>query len=182
MKKLFILITALMAIAAPKAAQALDVEGVYAGALGGINFLDYKHHHKSKNFQVGWTAGGFAGYRFCNGFRAEGEAVYRHNNGKKHFGGHVRTWSLMANGLYDFDVDCWCLVPYLGAGLGYDWTKAHVCSSSAERNGFAWQLIGGFLYPIDDCMEMGLEYRYHQNQNKNRLQNNTIDLRVQWYF
>lgn len=191
MKKLFILFTALLAIASPKAAQALDVEGFYAGGLGGINFLNYKHSGVTVDFKPGWMAGAYAGYRFCNGIRAEGEAVYRYNRTKtikahnihhQHISGHVRTWSFMANGLYDFDVDCWCLVPYLGAGIGYDNTKVSACHENGNANGFAWQIIAGALYPIDDCMEMGLEYRYHQGKQQHHLQNNSVDLKVQWYF
>lgn len=195
MKKLFLLLTALLAIAAPKAAQALDVEGMYAGGLGGINFLDYKHKGVTVDFKTGWMAGGYLGYRFCNGIRAEGEAVYRYNRTKtikgdthgvhiphQHIKGHARTWSFMANGLYDFDVDCWCLVPYLGAGIGYDVTKISACHEHGDENGFAWQVIAGALYPIDDCMEMGLEYRYHQGNQDRHLHNNSVDFKVQWYF
>jgi opacity protein-like surface antigen len=191
MKKLFLLITALLAIAAPKAAQALDVEGMYAGGLGGLNFLEYNHHGVKIEFKPGWTAGAFAGYRFCSGIRLEGEAVYRYNrtksvklkhHSKQHIGGHLRTWSTMVNGLYDFDVDCWCIVPYLGAGIGYDWTKVSACGAHGNKDGFAWQLIAGGLYPIDDCTEMGLEYRFHNGHKDSHLYNHTVDMRVQWYF
>ncbi len=191
MKKLFILITALLAIAAPRAAQALDVEGMYAGALGGINFLNYRHDGAEVDFKTGWTAGAYTGYRFCNGLRLEGEAVYRynrtksfklHHHDKVHVGGHLRTWSLMANGLYDFDVDCWCITPYIGAGIGYDWSKIKACKETGNKDGFAWQVIVGGLYPLTDCSEMGLEYRFHQNTRVTHLNNNTIDLKVHWYF
>lgn len=189
MKKLFFALAALMAIALPKAAQAVDVEGTYASAIGGLNFLSYDRDHYSVNFKAGWLAGAAIGYRFCEGFRVEGEAIYRYNRTKDvkfkhqdrvHIGGHLRTWSFMANGIYEVPV-CWCVTPYVGAGIGYDTTKVQVCNVKGDKNGFAWQVLAGALYPIDDCLEMALEYRFHHGKEKD-LYNNSVDLRLNWFF
>lgn len=195
MKKLFLMLAAVMAIALPKAAQAVDVEGFYAGGLGGLNFLQYHRDHVKVHFKAGWIAGLHAGYRWCNGLRLEGEVSYRHNKNKsvkfrgfetRHIGGHLQTWSFMANGYYEIPL-CWCVVPYIGAGIGYDATRFDACRSDSSfrdrghKNGFAWQVIAGGLYPIDDCMELGLEYRFHHGKIKD-LYNHTVDLRLNWFF
>lgn len=192
MKKLFLILAALVAIALPKASQALDVEGFYAGGLGGLNWIQDSGHPKYE-FKTGWLAGGFIGYRWCGGFRAEAEATYRHNKVKHlkfhgetfRVGGNLHTWSFMANGYYEIPF-CWCITPYVGAGIGYDNTKRSSCNSSSnsnknKKNGFAWQVMAGGLYPIDECLEMGLEYRFHKGKPE-KLYNHAVDLRLNWFF
>lgn len=210
MKKIFLILAAVMAIAIPKAAQAVEVdtEGVYVGGIGGLNFLQYSNgHHEKVHFKAGWLAGALVGYRWCNGIRLEGEATYRYNqiksierghhdhdsgsgsstllSGETHHHkarvrGHIRTWSFMANGIYEIPV-CWCIIPYVGAGIGYDATQLKACRSHGSENGFAWQVLAGGLYPIDDCMEMGLEYRFHKGKVKN-LYNHAVDVKFDFFF
>lgn len=189
MKRLFLILTALVAIALPKASQALDVEGFYAGALGGLNWIQDSGHPKL-DFKTGWLAGGYIGYRMCGGFRAEAEATYRYNKIKSvkfggetfHIGGHLDTWSFMANGYYDIPL-CWCITPYVGGGIGYDTTKARSChgNSRGKENGFAWQVMAGGLYDINECLELGLEYRFHKGKPKD-FYNHAVDLRLNWFF
>lgn len=202
MKKLFVMLAALLAIALPKTAQAIDVEGMYVGGLAGFNFLcvdGQKHHHHHKDrYKVGWIAGADVGYRMCNGIRAEAEVSFRSN---KHRHAHrpVQTWSFMANGYYEIDLDscgcsCWGINPFIGGGVGYDWTKHKTCRDflvelesehrhrrKDHKNGFAWQLMTGVLWDIDDCMEVVIEYRFHKGHIKHHY-NHTVDFGVHWFF
>lgn len=191
MKKLFVMLAALLAIALPQASQAMNTEGMYVGGLGGINWLTSDKSHE--NYKAGWLAGGYVGYRMCDGIRGELEATYRGNK-HKHAHRPVQNWSFMVNGYYELNqfMPCdWCVTPYVGGGIGYDRTKYRKCSdrtvetqssNTRHTNGFAWQLMVGGLYPIDECMEMGLEYRFHKNEGVKHLYNNAIDLRVNWFF
>jgi opacity protein-like surface antigen len=194
MKKLFLMLAAVMAIAIPKAAQAVDVEGVYVGGLAGVNWLQFHKHKVKVHFKTGWLAGGFIGYRWCGGLRLEAEGTYRynrtksvrvrfHDHSKSHrIGGHLRTWSLMANGYYEIPL-CWCVTPYIGAGVGYDWTRVQACHrrTGRHKDSFAWQVIAGGLYDIDDCMEVGIEYRFHAATRERRLYNHALVLRLNWF-
>lgn len=197
MKKLFLILAAFLAVAMPKASEAVNVEGMYVGGLAGFNWLTSTKSHSHNNFKAGWIGGLDVGYRWCGGYRAEFEASYRSNK-PKHSNHAVEVWSFMANGYWEV-TDCWCITPYVGAGIGYDTGKNrrhhhhhdvvvgaapvsdHHHHHKNKENGFAWQLIAGGLYDIDECMEMGVEYRFHKNHLKN-LYNNTVDFRINWFF
>ena len=79
MQKLFIILATLFAITLPQMTQAIDIEGPYVSLMSGFNFLHYNDKHLERDFKLGWNVGLNAGYRFCNGFRAEGEVNYRYN-------------------------------------------------------------------------------------------------------
>lgn len=163
MKKLMTLMTVLLALSAPKAVQAFDdllPEGLYVGAFGAVDFPHVKKHHSHSSdasgsihnkLKTGYFFSGALGYRFCEGLRAELETGFHHNKKKKHHnstsgdfnrqGGNANTWSVLVNGLYDFQT-CWCLKPFLGAGIGYSSTnlkRGHFGgndgSSSSASNG-----------------------------------------------
>lgn len=177
MKKIIFILAAMFACIAPQTSQAIDVEGIYVGGQAGFNFMHYKKGHFDPSFKAGWLAGVHGGYRWCNGIRAEGELSYRRNNAKHC--GNLHIWSLMANGLYEIPL-CWCVTPYVGAGIGYDSAKQS-SHHGKKLNGFAWQLITGLLYPIDDCLEMYVDYKFHHG-NKKDFYNNTIDIGLNWFF
>lgn len=230
MKKLFITLATLAALAVPTAMQAFDGEGAYAGGIIGANWVHFKGHSKHRDsdfkqrrsFDTGWLGGVHVGYRFCGGWRVEGEVSYRDNEGKRakrrhndlvvvdensnHRKGHkpnLETWSFMVNGLYEIS-NCWCITPYVGLGIGYDDTEIkgikkhhhrhtdetlvavdgnngrHHKKHHKDESGFAWQILVGGLYPIDDCLELGLEYRFHHG--KKDIYNNAVDLRLNWFF
>lgn len=195
MKKLFLVLAALLAIVLPKTVQAIDAEGIYVGGLAGINFLNSDksshHHHRRgrEDFKAGWIGGGYVGYRMCEGFRGEFEASFRSNK-HKHAHRPVQTWSFMFNGYYEVPM-CWCIVPYVGAGIGWDNVKHRTCRSDIEtesrhrrdhRDDFAWQLMAGGFYPIDDCMTVGLEYIFHKNQAFKHFFNNTVAVRIDFFL
>ena len=188
MKKLFIMLAALCAIALPKAAQAVDTEGMYVGGLAGFNWLtNSKDSHE--DFKIGWVGGLNLGYRMCSGIRAEAEVAYRRNI-HKHANRPVQNWSFMANGYYEISgMNCFCITPYVGAGVGYDRITHRRCngsesSVSSKNSGFAWQFMLGGLYDIDECMEMGVEYRLHNCTAKyaKNFYNNALNFRINWFF
>ncbi len=197
MKKALFLLIGLLTLCLPKAVQATDVEGFYLSGFGGLNFLEARKHHDVKlDFKTGVDAGINIGYRWCGGLRLEGEFAYRYNKNDKvrvhddfdsfttHVGGHYRTWALMANVLYDIPV-CWCLTPYIGAGIGYAHQNIRLgrCDFDTEgsKKGFAWQLIAGVTYPIDDCWDLALEGRYFRG-NVKRVDNYNVNLKVTYFF
>lgn len=188
MKKLFVLLAALLTLALPKTTQAMDIEGPYVSVISGLSFVDYDKNHIRTDFKVGWLAGLDLGYRFCPGFRLEAGAVYRRNVLKSikpyhqssvRIKGSVQVWSFMAKGLYELPFG-WCFTPYLGGGIGYDNGRSRVCFKR-DLDGFAWELIGGALYSIDDNLELGLEYTYHQG-NQKKFHNNSVGLKLNWFY
>lgn len=188
MNKLFVILLSLIAITLPKAVHAMDIEGPYISAISGLSFLEYDKQHIKSDFKVGWLAGLDLGYRFCSGFRVEGAAIYRRNVLKSvtpykqeriKIKGNLQVWSFMLKGLYELPFN-WCFNPYLGGGIGYDNGRSKVCFRR-DLDGFAWELIGGALYRIDDNLELGLEYIYHQGSQK-KFYNNSVGMKLNWFF
>lgn len=229
MKKLFTVMTLLLALSSPKAVMAFcDLPGFYVGVFGAASIpdTDKRHHHHDSsgsgsgnssnkthihNLDTGYFVSGSIGRRFCEWpVRAELEVGYHHNQKRKHHhnssgsdNNHHRrnsdanTWSILVNGLYDFQT-CWCVKPFLGAGIGYASTelKRHHNNHSSsgnngdssshhrrhkDKNGFAWQLIAGLGYPVCDGWDLSIEYRYF-NPAERRLHNHDIGLGVKYTF
>ena len=74
--------------------------------------------------------------------------------------GSVRTFTLMANAWYDFDLGAE-LKPYVGGGVGYASNKvSNGLVMDGSDGGFAWQLGAGLNYRVGDKTSIGLGYRY----------------------
>ncbi len=74
--------------------------------------------------------------------------------------GSVRTFTLMANAWYDFDMGS-NFKPYVGGGVGYaDNEIKHGLVFNGSGGDFAWQLGAGVNYQIGDRTSIGLGYRY----------------------
>jgi opacity protein-like surface antigen len=74
--------------------------------------------------------------------------------------GNVRTFALMANVWYDFDMGS-KFKPYIGAGVGYATNEVqHGLVFNGSDSGFAWQVGAGVNYPISDGTSIGVGYRY----------------------
>lgn len=205
MKKLISLTLLLLALIVPQSVKAMempfDLNGFYVSGNASCNFLSHDREHGAKvTFDPGYFLAPAIGYRFCNGFRVEGEFGYRHNCLKRlkfygtsfHVSGKFETYSGLANVYYDLPM-CWCLKPYIGAGIGYAYTKATVhgdgyysgsssSSSRGHRSGFAWQVIAGVAYPICENIDLAVEYRFFRNERICRVQNNDIGASVRYYF
>ena len=213
MKRLICLLTALVGVASFNAAQA---DNFYAGAFGGVNWLQNNRHHQ--NARTGYLLGLDAGYKWCNGLLTEFEFSYRNNRknlknrhygegsgseGSRHGGRkHTQNYAGLINVLYEFDnYGCWCVRPYLGAGIGVASEKRNrnnrgsgsgSCneegsgcrrhgSSNGRKSNFAWQLIAGLAYPINDCVDLDLSYRFFKTTHA-RANNNAIALGVNYNF
>lgn len=151
----------------------------YVGGAGGATWFEPSDSDANGNsyenrFDTGYVFSGAIGREFGNGLRAEGEVGYRNasvdtitpNSGSEFNGeGSMSALSLMANGLYDFDVGM-KIKPYIGAGIGF----ARVSANDIKLNGsqlvddsdvvFAYQAIGGLGYDLTRDWTAFAEYRY----------------------
>jgi OmpA-OmpF porin, OOP family len=182
-------------MAMPLAAHA-QVTGPYVSLGAGVNIMQAEPFTFStvtvngRTFDNGnlkttiGAAGVMAGgWGFGNGLRAELEADYRFNgfnnlavsgtNGSIGLSGSEQKYGPMVNLLYDFPVGL-SFMPYIGAGIGYQW--AHESANSASVNGntifagstshtngsFAYQAILGAAFPIPSVAGLSLtgEYRF----------------------
>ena len=206
-RRLALTVTTILAL--PIAATAQPVTGIYIGASAGVDF-QLKQDVKNAQLEPGTTGGlstsgqmsfnaGFAsglelGYGFGNGLRVELQGAYENTHGKD-FTGFTRGVSLqgggtqqkygpMVNVLYDFNDLSPVFVPYIGAGVGYQWIENKISFSnggsystpggstvtpgslSAQTNGtqgsFAYQAIVGFALPFPTVPGLAVtaDYRF----------------------
>lgn len=95
--------------------------------------------------------------------------------------GNLQTATFMANIWYDFDCFEGCWYPYVGAGIGYGYHELSFTELVTitipnqtifipsdkirdSRDGFTLQAMCGIAYKVDDCHDLGLEYRYCQSK------------------
>lgn len=143
----------------------------YVGALGGISVL----HKYYDSCEDGGFGGVYAGYKFLNNLRLEGELLVMGSEKSYYYDYFTKSqlWevALLANAIYDINLCCnW--TPYFGVGCGYDFV--HYKQTSKRTNYFTlggsgssytsyshkfiWQGIAGIAY--DFCeYRVGLDYR-----------------------
>ncbi|OYZ36489.1 MAG: flagellar motor protein MotB, partial [Novosphingobium sp. 16-62-11] len=131
------------------------------------------------NTKTGFDAGGIVGYDF-GGFRLESEVSFRRAEEDSYdtgtrvvpdggLGGGAEALSFMVNGLLDFGPDDG-LQGFVGGGVGVSRAKVAVIYNDTARNivdsdtGFAWQALAGVRAPLSDSIDVGLKYRFF-NQN-----------------
>src|SRR5580700_2577128 len=135
-------------LALPFAAQAQPVTGLYVGGGGGLNIMldepiksvtvggvTTNVNNGNLDTKVGAVGVLSLGWGFGNGLRAEIEGDYRYNgynsisgpngnsvsiNNNNH-GGNEQKYGPMVNVLYDFTTLSPAVIPYVGAGVGYQW-------------------------------------------------------------
>ena len=141
--------TALLAatvLAAPVAAMAQPVSGIYVGAAAGGSYMQDQDLHNSTfpvtsgsvvrrggavgnhiNTDAGPLVSGSVGYGLGNGLRLEIEGDWRINKlehvGIYRAGGNQQEYGGFLNALYDFDLTRYGLPglsPYVGVGAGYE--------------------------------------------------------------
>ena len=124
-------------VAAPLAASADQLNGIYVGVGGGVDFhgdnqsvngptpsLGIQLPSKSTNiFGNGGIGLASIGYGFGNGLRTEFEFSYQQNPVLRNvtgptYHGDERQYSFMLNGLYDVDLG-FPIKPFVGAGAGF---------------------------------------------------------------
>ena len=162
MKKWIILIITLPIFAIATDCDPYYHEGFYLNLFGGASFAHHqKIEHKTK-IKTGYVAGGSLGYITPWRFRLEGEMAYRRHMVKENGHGHFSSLAYMGNLIVDNPLEFW-MRPYIGAGIGY----AHNLQSirekgSHDKNGFAWQALGGFAFYLLRWVDLNIEYRYFQ--------------------
>jgi outer membrane protein OmpA-like peptidoglycan-associated protein len=176
-----VLTTALLA--APMAAKAQPIQGLYVGAGAGYNLPENPSLASGGEMkpQGGFVGLGSIGYGLGNGFRFELEGDYRYAKlgGTSTLGavttGKLQTYGVLANALFDMDIGVPWLYPYIGGGVGYAWSAVSrqtiLSPASAPflgttfnqtQGNFAFQAIGGLSFPIPNVPGLSLttEYRF----------------------
>ena len=162
--------------------------GPYASISGGINFLDDSDFDVlgtvdvDNEYDTGFVVAGAIGNNYgeiwsLGSVRTELELSYRENDIDVHdvtaLGGELpgstgeaSTTALMVNVFNDFHNDT-AFTPYLGAGIGYAWSDLDDYGVAAipsvlddDDSGFAWQLIAGVSYAVNDAVSLTADYRY----------------------
>jgi len=181
-----LLATAIVAL--PLAAEAQPVTGLYIGGGAGLNLMQNETDKssngkatpdKSLQMTLGATGVGSVGWGFGNGLRAEFELDYRYNGitgavnplpaGTSSESGAEHKYGPMVNVLYDFNVIGPALVPYIGAGAGYQWVTVSQAGSfgaghlaTGTAGAFAYQAMLGAAMPLASVPGLSLtaEYRF----------------------
>jgi opacity protein-like surface antigen len=168
-------------------AAAQPVSGLYIAAGAGANFRpDTDGADVTFGFgNPGLVALGAVGWGLGNGFRFELEGSYRENDidgarlrGQAAGGsGLARTYGLMANALFDFDMSGFGLrpgliMPYIGGGIGAGWTDldnvrfgtgGSAYRMNAMEAQFAYQGMAGAALGLGDVLPglaLTAEYRF----------------------
>jgi OOP family OmpA-OmpF porin len=180
-------------LALPFAAQAQPVTGLYVGGGAGVNFMldepiksvtvgGVTTNINNGNLETNVGAVGVLslGWGFGNGLRAEIEGDYRYNGYKSvsnsvgnsisinnnNHGGNEQKYGPMVNVLYDFTTLSPVVIPYVGAGVGYQWAMEKVNignnGGSQTEGAFAYQAIIGAAFPIPPVPGLAVtaEYRF----------------------
>ena len=154
---------------------AREPAGPYGGLAGGGQWLDHLSTTGplGQEFKLKYNAGpvglGSVGYAFGNGFRAEVEFGYRHNDAKSleipsgatlpsalNLKTNAQAYTYMVNGLYDFR-----LAPAWSANLGVGVGAAMIrVNNIGNASPFAYQGIAGVEYAVAPQARLGLGYRF----------------------
>ncbi len=177
-------------MAATAQAQSWDprVQGIYVGAGAGFNYLmgssdTVAGRSLDVGFEWGYVGVLSVGYGFGNGLRLELEGSYRSNDvdtikasgigSLPRSSGTAASYGVMFNALYDFRLGP--VMPYVGAGIGYQWhdysdvgfsqrnaTGSANLTFGGNEGAFAYQAILGVALPIDSVPGLALtaEYRF----------------------
>ena len=170
-------------LAMPFAAQAQPINGLYIGANAGVNILSNQDINSiagvvTPNLKLDTNLGAVGllavGWGFGNGLRTELEFDYRYNPYNKITGpggvagtvhGSENKYGPMVNIAYDFTTLSPSFVPYIGAGVGYQWANEHangIGGFSQTAGAFAYQAILGVGIPIAPVpgLSFTTEYRF----------------------
>ncbi len=173
----------------PAVAKAQPVAGPYVSLGAGVNFLQNELVKPNRVLQSPKLSAHFiepglgseasVGWGLGNGLRLEVEGFYNYNHLHKlqgtpfptMAGGENQQYGAMVNALYDFDIGMPFVFPYVGVGVGYQWTNWHnvhafgtnfPASLSAEGTAgtFAYQGIAGLSFPVPALPGLSLTAEY----------------------
>jgi len=165
-------------LALPVAANAQAINGLYVGGAAGVNIIENEKVNATSSKGSGnstfWSAVGPAvdlsvGYGFGNGLRAELQSDYNYNSLKVNGGGgNEQRYGVFGNVLYDFVGLVPYAQPYVGGGVGYQWTREQnghfgttgVVATSTPGS-FAYQGIVGVAFPIAQAPGLAVTADYH---------------------
>jgi len=157
-------------------------DGFYIGVGAGYNIphdqdLDISNSNNPENQTIEQLGGpgalGAFGYKYEEGWRAEIEAGFRTSEvdgiSDGAGSGDVDAWTLIVNGLYDFEADGF--TPYLGAGAGVAFLNYSRVTPVNDVNGttslnrladpnLALQAIAGVSFEIFDDVELTTQYNF----------------------
>jgi opacity protein-like surface antigen len=122
----------------------------------------------------GFNIGMAFGKRFYEHFRGEIQLTYRENevsnmslrNESDNASGHIGLLAIMLNGYIDWDLGIG-VIPYFGTGMGWGSVEIEAKNRAPNQSKidgrdsvFAWSLMAGGSYPINDVLDISLGYRY----------------------
>jgi outer membrane protein OmpA-like peptidoglycan-associated protein len=165
-----------------------DPVGPYVGAAGGGQFLNNVSPHgggadAKSQFDGSYVGLGTLGWNYGDGLRFELEGGYRRSDVEGVRGGApgeqsgaVGLYTVMVNGLYDFDpgvygIPTYGVVPHLGVGVGWAGARFdHAGSFNGETVAghddlFAYQGIAGVDYKVAPQIKVSLDYKYLGTEN-----------------
>jgi OOP family OmpA-OmpF porin len=175
-----LLATAMMALPLA-AANAQAVDGFYINLGAGVNIMQQEQVKSAApstdlHMNVGGMGLAAAGWGFGNGLRAELEFDYRYNRldhvtsagASTSLSGSEQKYGPMVNLAYDFTTISPLFVPYIGAGVGYQWAKLDPSVPgtgllfSQSKGAFAYQAIIGAAFPLPNVpgLAITMEYRF----------------------
>jgi opacity protein-like surface antigen len=161
-------------LALPAAAEMNN--GLYLELQGGASFWQDANVSVSgvgsgdAKFDTGWTAGGALGFRMFDMFRLEGHASFRMADIDTVSAGDLETsdgWAgsaaFLGNAYFDIPIP-FPVKPYVGGGAGVAIFSADVEGDSVDVDDddleFAWNVMGGLLWPVWRHLELDARYRY----------------------
>ncbi len=172
-----------------------DKKHFYASFFSGPNFIQNTSIDGNKaSYDTGYIVAGSLGFSYRFGLHFEAEYAFRRNSideinlvgmGSSDTG-RTQVSSYMANLLWGLPKGCtfWCIQPFIGGGLGYDFQQMHTSTSRIIFNqkwyNFSWQLMAGFARPIFRNTELAIEYKFHQGGTD--FYNHAIGLSLQYNF
>ena len=91
--------------------------------------------------------------------------------------GDVKNYGAFVNAAYDFDLGG--VKPFVGAGVGYQFTDVDYSPSGVnvidgDEDGFAWQVFGGLAFALSDNVDLFGQYTYRSTFDDNRYDNNLV--------
>jgi len=111
------------------------------------------------------------GSRISDVIRAEGEFSYRKNDmdtlsanymgmpGSIPVNGEIESMTLMGNFFADIDTNS-AVTPFIGAGIGFSKVDGELEGDSEDDTVFAYQLILGTGFKVNDVTNIDVSYRY----------------------
>ena len=158
----------------PGVASAERDKNFYAEFRAGVSVIpdvDVVRGSVDAEFDPGFAVGGALGwYAFPSvpNLRTEIDLSYRQADvdkiGTLDGAGEVGVFSAMVNAIYDIDLD-FPVTPYVGVGIGVgvadvDSDRGAVLSVNDDSVEFAWNVLLGVAFPLNETLNLTAGYRY----------------------